>query len=374
MTGFLIPTAVRRAEHVAPRTASETDTAADVVVLVPMYRESLETCERSAAGMLRLDHPRERITVLWLVPEGDEPSQLPARTAFARLATAGFDPRSRVRPVPDMSPKGRALNHVLTDLDAYDVVLFLDADVVPGPTQVTEALQAVGEGVDIVEAFEFHESRNWVGRAIAAENATHLASMMFLQKHLKTAFLQGSSLYVSTAFLEKAGGFIEDEAEECFVWSMFASRLRPRIRFLANVSYGTPVDELPTALRQRVRWLRGQLAALRHLAAPELTPAGRLALGVTAASIAAQLTVLPALVLSRRGSRTRHIALAAVLLEAVRIAHTAATPEWRRLGIGDGWCTLLAFELVQGISGWRAVLELVTQHKVWHSVRDSGHI
>ncbi|MFE3829834.1 glycosyltransferase [Streptomyces sp. NPDC059092] len=371
MTGFLIPTTARGADRV-PLPGDGSDSAARVVVLVPMFQESVETCGRSADGMLRMRHPRDRVTVLWLVPEGDERSGLPARTAFEDLATAGFDPRSGVLAVPDMQPKGRALNHVLPQLDGYDIVLFLDADVVPGPTQVTEAVRAFDEGADIVEAFEFHESRNWVGRAIAAENATHLASMMFLQQRMRTAFLQGSSLYVSTAFLAKAGGFIEDEAEECFVWSMFASRLQPEIRFLETVSYGAPVEELGLALRQRVRWLRGQLAALRHLTDHRLPVTGRLALGVTGASIAAQLLVPPALLLSRPRSRLRRAAAAAALLEGVRIARTAASPQWRQLGIQEGWFTLLAFELIQGAAGWRAVWEMATVNKVWHSVRDSG--
>ncbi|MET8977348.1 glycosyltransferase [Streptomyces sp. NPDC004539] len=373
MTGFLIPTAERQADQDTPRPGAD-PTPADIVIVVPMYRESPQTCARSASGMLRLAHPRERITVLWLVPEGDELSLGPARAAFARLATAGFDPRSQVRTVPDMRPKGRALNHVLPDLNGHDIVLFLDADVMPGPTQLTDVVRAFDEGADLVEAFEFHEARTWVGRAIAAENAAHIASMMFLQQRLGTPFLQGSSVYVSTAFLAKTGGFIDDEAEECFVWSMFAGRHDPQVRFLANFSYGAPIDELTTALRQRVRWLRGQLAALKHLPSPRLTPAGRLALAATGASIVAQLTLPPALLLARRGSRTRRIALAALALEAVRIARTAASPQWRHLGIKDGWWTLLAFELVQGVAGWRAVFELATDDKVWHSVRGDGHV
>ncbi|WP_075738043.1 glycosyltransferase [Streptomyces acidiscabies] len=131
MTGFLIPTMECRPDRNA------TPTPADVVILVPMYRESLETCERSATGMLRLDYPRDRITVLWLIPEGDTRSETPARTAFAALGEAGFDPRSRVWPVPDMRPKGRALNHALDGLGAHDIVLFLDTDMMPGPTQLT---------------------------------------------------------------------------------------------------------------------------------------------------------------------------------------------------------------------------------------------
>ncbi|MDX3388022.1 glycosyltransferase family 2 protein [Streptomyces niveiscabiei] len=369
MTGFLIPTMERRPDRDTPTT---NPTPADIVILVPMYRESLETCERSATGMLRLDYPREHVTILWLIPEGDTRSENPARTAFAALAEAGFDPRSRVWPVPDMRPKGRALNHALDGLGAHDIVLFLDADVMPGPTQLTDVVREFEEGADIVEAFEFQESRTWVGRTIAAENATHIASMIFLQRRLGTAFLQGSSVYVSTTFLAKTGGFIEDEAEECFVWSMFASRHSPNVRFLANFSYGAPIDELATALRQRVRWLRGQLAALKHLPSPRLTPAGRVALGMTGASIVAQLAVPPALLLAGRGSRTRRLALAVLGLEAARIARTAVSPEWRHLGIRDGWCTLLVFEVLQGAAGWRAVLELATDNRVWHSVRSSG--
>ncbi|WP_075738041.1 hypothetical protein [Streptomyces acidiscabies] len=127
---------------------------------------------------------------------------------------------------------------------------------------------------------------------------------------------------------------------------------------VANVSYGAPIDELTAALRQRVRWLRRQLAALKHLPSPRLAPAGRIALGITGASIVAQLAVPPALLLARRGSRTRRPALGVLGLEAARIARTAFSPEWRHLGIRDGW---------------RAVLELATDNRVWHSVRGSGH-
>lgn len=369
MTGFLIPTVSNEQQQVLPAADTAAQALPKVAVLVPMFRESPATCRRAADGLRQLDYPRDRLTVLWIVPAGDELSEGPAGAAFQSIAGM-FSEDSRVLAVSSMEPKGRGLNEALKSVGDHAAVLFLDADVVPAPSQVTEAVELIRAGADIVEAFEFHEAEGLVGRVVGAENATHLGSMMLLQRYLKTSFLQGSSLYVTSEFLARTDGFIEDEAEECFVWSLFASRAEPRVSFLDSPSYGAPVGSLRAALRQRVRWLRGQLAAAKYLRSPELPVVNRVALGITVASIAAQLATAPLAVAAVRHAGARRLLAGVVGLEALRIASTAASPQWRRHRLRDGWVCLLGFELVQAATGWQAVWELATNRKQWHKVRD----
>ena len=371
MTGFLVPNA-RLAHQEQPR-AIDPDLPA-VTILIPFYREPAEIVRRSADMLKSLDYPHDKLSVRWLV-DVRSPRDVAVAEAVAETARASFDGELRVVAVPSMTPKAKALNHVLRDVDD-PVVAIYDADTVPDPGQLRMAVAALdARALDVVDAIELPEvGGDLVNRITLAQSAAFFGAMEYVNRLTGMHMLLGSSVYFRREALNAVGPMCEDGVEELYEWAVRAAALGVRMGRIVSFSYGTHTSVVGPALRQRTRWIRGQLdIGFRFLTGTGLPARQRAAVGLMTLSLLAQLSVVPVTVGAVRYRALRIPAAALLAGEALRIRSVSRDPVWEVLRVGSGWVFLLPFELLESTSAWRAVWELATGRTTWHKVRpESG--
>ncbi|MET9802584.1 glycosyltransferase family 2 protein [Streptomyces sp. NPDC006368] len=368
MTGFLIPNARLTDTHRPPR-AEDADLPA-VTILTPFYREPAEIFQRSAGMLRHLDYPHHKVSVRWLVD-----ARLPGNAATARAAAArareSFGGDVRVVVVPSMTPKAKALNHVLREV-ADPFVAIYDADTVPDPGQLRQAVAALrARDLDVVDAIELPEpGGDLVNRTTLAQSAAFFGAMEYVNRRTGMHMLLGSSVYFRREALDKVGPLREDGVEELYEWAVRAASLGVRMGRVVSFSYGTRTSLVGPALRQRTRWIRGQLdIGLRFLRGEPLPARPRAAVALMTLSLLAQLSVLPVVAGAVRHRGLRVPAAALLAGEALRIRQVSRDPVWEVLRVGSGWFFLLPFELMESTSAWRAVWELATGRDTWYKVR-----
>ncbi|WP_318199484.1 glycosyltransferase [Streptomyces sp. SCL15-4] len=372
MTGFLLPSA-RLDPHREPPGADGPDLP-PVTVLIPFYRETADILRRSAGMLKLLDYPHEKLSVRWLL-DARTPDDVAVAEAVAESAGADFAGDLRVVAVPSMTPKAKALNHALRDVGDPFVALY-DADTVPDPGQLRQAVTALEtRDLDVVDAIELPEpGGDLVNRTTLAQSAAFFGAMEYVNRRTGMHMLLGSSVYFRRTALDAVGPLREDGVEELYEWAVRAAARGVRMGRIVSFSYGTRTSVVGPALRQRTRWIRGQLdIGFRLLAGPPLPPRPRGAVALMTLSLLAQLAVVPVVAGAVRRRALRLPAAALLAGEALRIRRVARDPVWEVLRVGSGWFLLLPFEILESTSAWRAVWELATGRDTWHKVRpESG--
>lgn len=367
MTGFLLPNArLTPQEHPGAATSA----LPPVTVLVPFYRETAAILRRSADMLRSLDYPHDRLSMCWLV-DARYPEDVAAAENVAASARADFGGGLRVVPVPSMTPKAKALNHALRSVDDPFVALY-DADTVPDPRQLRQAVAALdARGLDVVDAIELPEAGgDLVNRITLAQSAAFFGAMEYVNRRTGMHMLLGSSIYFRRTALSKVGPLSEDGVEELYEWAVRAAAAGVRMGRIVSFSYGTRTSVVGPALRQRTRWIRGQLdIGVRFLGGKPLPARPRTAVALMTLSLLGQLGVLPVTAAAVRYRALRLPAAALLLGEALRVRSVSRDPVWEVLRIGSGWALLLPFELLESTSAWRAVWELATGRDTWHKVR-----
>ncbi|MFJ9625261.1 glycosyltransferase family 2 protein [Streptomyces sp. NPDC101181] len=367
MTGFLLPNA-----RLVPREHPATDAGElpPVTLLIPFYRETPEILRRSAAMLPALDYPHGKLSVRWLL-DARHPEDVAAAEAVAAAARPDFDGDLRVVAVPTMTPKAKALNHALREVQDPFVAVY-DADTVPDPAQLRQAVAALeARDLDVVDAIELPEpGGDLVNRITLAQSAAFFGAMEYVNRRTGTHMLLGSSVYFRRKALEEVGPLREDGVEELYEWAVRAAAAGVRMGRVVSFSYGTRVSLVGPALRQRTRWIRGQLdIGFRFLRGEPLPGRPRAAVTLMTLSLLAQLSVLPVTAGALRYRALRLPAAALLAGEALRIRSVSRDPVWEVLRVGSGWVFLLPFELAESTSAWRAVWELATGRDTWHKVR-----
>ncbi|MFD4024075.1 glycosyltransferase [Streptomyces sp. NPDC058576] len=371
VTGFLLPNA-----RLTPQEQSGIDgpELPPVTILIPFYRETTEILRRSAGMLQFLDYPHDRLSVCWLV-DAREPEDVAAAETVAASARAGFSGHLRVVAVPSMTPKAKALNHVLREVDDPFVAVY-DADTVPDPGQLRQALAALdARQLDVVDAIELPEAGgDLVNRVTLAQSAAFFGAMEYVNRRTGMHMLLGSSIYFRRKALSEVGPLCEDGVEELYEWAVRAAAAGVRMGRIVSFSYGTRTSVVGPALRQRTRWIRGQLdIGFRFLRGSPLPARPRTAVALMTLSLLGQLSVLPVVAGAVRYRSLRVPAAALLASEALRIRSVSRDPVWEVLRVGSGWVFLLPFELLESTSAWRAVWELATGRDTWHTVRpESG--
>jgi cellulose synthase/poly-beta-1,6-N-acetylglucosamine synthase-like glycosyltransferase len=371
VTGFLLPNARLRRDD--PPRAPDSELPA-VTILIPFYREPGDILRRCGDMLPSLDYPHDRLSVRWLV-DASLPEDVAVAEAIAGSARKSFHGELRVVAVPSMTPKAKALNHVLSSVGDPFVVIY-DADTVPDPGQLRQAVAALdARELDVIDAIELPEvGGDLVNRITLAQSAAFFGAMEYVNGRTGMHMLLGSSIYFRRKALTEVGPFREDGVEELYEWAVRAATAGVRMGRLISFSYGTRTSVVGPALRQRTRWIRGQLdIGFRFLRGAPLPARPRAAVGLMTLSLLSQLAVLPVTAGAVRYPALRIPAAALLAGEALRIRAVSRDPVWEVLQVGSGWLFLLPFELLESTSAWRAVWELATGRDTWHKVRpESG--
>ncbi|WP_188267887.1 MULTISPECIES: glycosyltransferase [unclassified Streptomyces] len=368
MTDLLVPTAPLH-PHAVTDVPSHWRPTRRLTLLTPLYRESAATFARSARAVAALDYPDGLLQVLWLVEAG-EAGDLDAARASAAMAAhrrPGVD--WRLLRLPEMSPKGAALNHAFPYADG-EVIGILDADVVPAPGQAAEAVLALEQGHALVQAEEISEpGAGLAARAKAAEDAVWHASVRGLKRLAGVHVVAGSSVYAWAATWDLVRPVRSDDVEESYHWSLRLMGTGVATGFLPSASRVSATERPLAALRQRARWTRGQLRAVA-VNWPDLPARGRLLGAVTVGSLAARAALPVCCAGAVAVPALRPAALALLLADAACVLGARRDPAYRRRADATGWALVVPWHLLGSLAVYLALYEWARGERGWHSVRD----
>ena len=225
-------------------------------VLVPLYRE-VNVARNILASLARLDYPRERLDVKFLL-ETDDPATL------AALQAAGIPEWAEVVIVPFAQPKTkpRACNHGLQRARGDFLVIF-DAEDRPEPDQLKQAVlafQAAPPQVACLQAqLAYHNHRqNLLTRWFAMEyNVWFQRYLPGLARLGSPLPLGGTSNHFRTAVLRTLGGWDPFNVTEDCDLGVRLHLAGHRTALLDSTTWEEANSRVGNWLRQRSRWLKG---------------------------------------------------------------------------------------------------------------------
>ncbi len=355
-------------------------------VLCPVYDEPGEVLSALAASLSRMDYPRDRLEIVFVVEETD-PATLTA--ALAAAASYGFS----VVAVPNIGPrtKPKALNAALARTSGRLVAVY-DAEDAPAPDQLRAAAEAFAadETLGCVQAplGWYNADETWITGQFALEYAAQFHVMLPFYRRLGwPPPLGGTSNVFRRDALEACGGWdafnVTEDADIGFRLARFGWRI-------GLIEPGT-LEEAPLGVRpwlaQRSRWLKGHLiTTLVHLrdAAGLVRAAGPGALvsllGTLGANAASAALHAPSLVLcialavltgAGASGSSAHAGLA-VLFAGYACAALAAHVGLKRAGLASRPFMLATMPLywpLQSLALVRALRELAAHPYSWAKTR-----
>lgn len=225
-------------------------------ILVPLYYET-ETLPRLVEGIGRLDYPKDKLDVIFLLEEDDHET----REAFAGLSLPGY---IRGVVVPDMQPKTKpkACNLGL-HLARGEYLVIYDAEDRPDPDQLKKAVVAfarVEPNVICVQAkLNFYNPRqNLLTRLFTVEYSMwfdlFLPGLDYLNQPIP---LGGTSNHFQTRKLRELHGWDAfNVTEDCDLGIRMAAR-NYQTRMLDSTTWEEACSHLGYWVRQRSRWIKG---------------------------------------------------------------------------------------------------------------------
>lgn len=237
-------------------------------VLVPLYREA-EIVPELIEALGRLNYPADRLQILLILEEGDAATRRAVETS--ELAAT-----MQVVLVPDGAPrtKPRALNYALSFANG-DYVVVYDAEDVPDPDQLRQALSMFASGSDRLGCVQAQLNIYNVRQSALTRQFTIEYTALFdvvlpvLERLSLPVPLGGTSNHFPRAVLDHVGGWdpfnVTEDAD-------LGIRLE-RAGWRAKVLNSTTWEEAPAAFRawrgQRTRWLKGWIQTwLVHMRQP----------------------------------------------------------------------------------------------------------
>ena len=225
-------------------------------VLVPLYRE-VNVARNILASLARLDYPRERLDVKFLL-EADDPATL------AALQAAGIPAWAEVVIVPHAQPKTkpRACNHGLERARGDFLVIF-DAEDRPEPDQLKQAVLAFLAAPPAVACLQaqlaYHNHRqNLLTRWFAMEyNVWFRRYLPGLARLGSPIPLGGTSNHFRTAILRSLGGWDPFNVTEDCDLGVRLHLAGHRTALLDSTTWEEANSRVGNWLRQRSRWLKG---------------------------------------------------------------------------------------------------------------------
>ncbi len=244
------------------------DALPSYTVLVALYHEAQMLPQLSAA-LERLNYPRDRLDIAFLVEEDD-----PATRAAAEAAVEGR-PYMRVITVPDGRPrtKPRALAYGLAFSRASLVAVY-DAEDHPHPDQLRVAATALAAGPDelacVQARLEIVGARNWLQRQFLIEYAYLFSGTLpWLAAAELPLPLGGTSNHFKRRALAAVGGWDPYNVTEDAELGARLARFGYRTGVIDSVTLETAPATVGVWLRQRRRWVKGWLVtALVHASRP----------------------------------------------------------------------------------------------------------
>ncbi|MGX1308005.1 cellulose synthase/poly-beta-1,6-N-acetylglucosamine synthase-like glycosyltransferase [Amorphus suaedae] len=237
-------------------------------ILVPLYREA-SSVAALIASLRRLDYPRDRLDVLYLL----EPDDAETRAAFDAVT---LPPGHRVVVVPSEGPrtKPKALNVGLA-LASGELVTIFDAEDRPERGQLRLAAETFAAGGDRLACLQArlaidHARDTWITRMFAIEYAC-LFDVLLPWLAARGLFfpLGGTSNHFRRDILLRLGAWDPYNVTEDADLGVRLTRFDYEMGMLASTTYEEAPLHMRAWLRQRTRWLKGwTLTWLVHMRRP----------------------------------------------------------------------------------------------------------
>jgi len=237
-------------------------------ILVPLYREEA-VLPALAAKLSRLDYPADRLQVLLLIEEDDEPT----RAALDRI---DLDSRFEVVLIPPSQPrtKPKACNVGLSHARGEFCVIY-DAEDRPEPDQLRKAVAAFRSLPNWVVCVQaelqyWNPWTNWLTRCFAAEYALNFSLVLRgLDRFRLPIPLGGTSNHFRTDALRELGAWDPHNVTEDADLGMRIARRGWGVQMMISVTEEEANSRVGNWIRQRSRWIKGYYQTwLVHMRSP----------------------------------------------------------------------------------------------------------
>jgi cellulose synthase/poly-beta-1,6-N-acetylglucosamine synthase-like glycosyltransferase len=242
-----------------------------VSILIPAHNEAL-VLEKTLKSLLALDYPAENLEII-VINDGSTD----ATPEIAR-AVSLKDSRVRLFNVPEKEAargKPHALNLGLEEA-RHEYIAVYDADNTPVPSSLRYLIRNMIKAPELAAVFGMFRTRNRRQNLLTRFiNIETLSFQLIIQagrsKLLNIAMLPGTNFVIRRSILEKYGGWDEKALTEDTELSIRLFQNGDRIKF---IPYAVTWEEEPenwrTWIRQRTRWVRGNIYILRKFLLPSL--------------------------------------------------------------------------------------------------------
>lgn len=242
-----------------------------VSLLIPAHNEAL-VIEKTLESLLALDYPAEKMEVI-VVNDGSTDATPEIVKAFSLR-----DSRVRLFNVPKKQA-ARGKPHALNlgfHKAKHPFIAIYDADNTPELSSLRYLMENITQNPRLAAAFGKFRTRNRRKNLLTRFiNMETLSFQLIIQagrsQILNLAMLPGTNFVIRRDILEKYGGWDEKALTEDTELSIRMFQKGDRIKF---VPYAVTWEEEPenwrTWIRQRTRWVRGNIYILRKFLLPSL--------------------------------------------------------------------------------------------------------
>ncbi len=237
-------------------------------ILVPLYREASVLAQLTTA-LKALEYPAEKLDIKLLL-EADDHATIDATKAL------NLPDYFEILVVPHALPKTKpkALNLGLQFARGEYVAVF-DAEDIPHPRQLLDALEAFTRGPDSLACIQarlnfYNPNDNWLTRQFTIEYSILFDVMLpFLKKLNIPIPLGGTSNHFKTGILRKIGAWDPHNVTEDADLGIRLNRLGFTSDVITSTTREEAVGDVWSWIRQRSRWLKGWMQTyLVHMRQP----------------------------------------------------------------------------------------------------------
>ncbi len=227
-------------------------------ILCPLYKE-VHIVPQFLDGIAKLDWPKEKLDVLFLLEEDD-------KETIAAFNTMTLPYYARIIVVPDSKPKTKpkACNYGLSYARGHYLVIY-DAEDLPDPLQLKKAYLAFRKAPANVKCLQaklsyYNARQNLLTRFFTAEYALWFDVTLPGLQSLNSAIpLGGTSNHFETAILKQLQGWDPFNVTEDADLGVRLFQQGYRTAIIDSTTYEEATSVGRNWLRQRSRWLKGYM-------------------------------------------------------------------------------------------------------------------
>ena len=250
-------------------------------ILLPVFNEPA-VLDTLLAGVGRLDYPADKLEILLLVEDDDEPTWQALAPDGVRTTTIPLgDKHVDIVAVPYSEPrtKPKACNYgMYTRETRGEFVTIYDAEDIPDPLQLRKAVIAFRQQPGDVACIQaklgyFNEKQNLLTRWFSLEYDQWFGLVLpALQQACGAVPLGGTSNHMPTHMWREIGGWDEYNVTEDADLGVRLARHGFRTMVLDSTTLEEANSDVVNWIRQRSRWYKGYLQTmLVHLRHPAVT-------------------------------------------------------------------------------------------------------